>query len=199
MDGWIGQEGHRSSEGRLRAWLAVAAVVAAVAGASSAPARGSAIRASSVRAQQVSARAAAVMNNDAYWRRALLQGWTTQVRVPGGMRLALQSNGLLPDTAFVTYLRWRQAINPQTFNARHPNVAQLLLQDQVARQTILTPRSPVVTTPVVVTPSVVNPPSVGPVVITNPPAVPEPSTVVVVGVTFAAAGWARSRRRRMQG
>jgi hypothetical protein len=204
MNGWIGQDG-RSIKSRGRILLGIATLgFLVVAGMGAGSARGSSIHATALRvarAQQLAtARSYAVVHNDAYWSRALRLGLTTQVKVPGGTRLSLQSNGLLPDTAFVTYLRWRQAINPQTFNARHPNVAQLLLQDQVARQTILNPQAPIVpTVPIVTTPSVVRPPSVGPEVITNPPAVPEPSSVVVVGVAFAAAAWARSRRRRMLG
>jgi hypothetical protein len=96
--------------------------------------------------------------------------------------LRLQSNGLLPDTSFVSYLRWRRSLNPRRFDANHPNIAQLIIRDEANRPPI--------------TPTVVRPPTINPrPQPLEPPKVPEPSGIAVAGV-LVAAGILASRRER---
>jgi hypothetical protein len=159
----------------LAAALAALAVMAVPAGA--AP----------MKARLHAARAAAVDYWESYYRRALTNQ-SRQVVVPSFLRsLSLQPNGMLPDSAFVDYLRWRRGLAPQRFDANHPRISRLLIQDQLARQTVKPP--PVV--PVVVPPRTTNP-RPQPL---EPPRVPEPSSLVIAASLLGAAAWWRRREK----
>jgi hypothetical protein len=119
---------------------------------------------------------------DAYFRRAL-QGHSLRVQVPQTLRgvRALAAAASQSDSAFVQYLRWRRGLNPARFDRNHPNVGPLL------------PEIPPVVPPIV--PGNVPRPRPNPQVPVLPPAVPEPSTALVVAGLFAGAALWRRRGR----
>lgn len=128
-----------------------------------------------------------------YFRNALQQR-SLKVNVPVSLRsLRTLGDGTLPETAFVEYLRWRRSLNPLQFDRWHPSVARMILRDQEIRRL----RETVVRVPQVVTPTP-GTPGVLPSVIVKPvpPTVPEPSSVAIVGLLFAAAAWGRRWRQR---
>jgi hypothetical protein len=130
-------------------------------------------------------RSAAVDHWESYYRRALASH-SKDVVVPGFLRsLSLQPNGMLPESAFVDYLRWRRGLAPQRFDANHPRISRMLIQDQLVRQTI---KPPVV--PPVVVPRTTNP-RPQPL---EPPRVPEPSSFVIAATLLGAAAWWRRRK-----
>lgn len=91
------------------------------------------------------------------------------VRIPSQLRKLQTDNGLLHESAFVSYLRWRRGLNPARFDRYHPYVAQAFLTDKQVRTSILTP--PKVVYPTSDTPKVTPIPQS-----TEPPKVPEPAT-----------------------
>jgi hypothetical protein len=126
-------------------------------------------------------RSAAVDRWEAYFRQAL-RAQSLRVTVPQALRnLRADSNGLLPQTAFVRYLQWRRSLNPRRFDLYHPRMGPLIGRDQIIRNTI---------TPQVITPPKTNP-QPQPL---EPPKVPEPSSLAIAGCLVAAA-WAGRRRR----
>lgn len=133
-----------------------------------------------------SVRIAAVEHWEGYYRQALATR-STNVEVPIFLRsLRLQSNGMLPESSFVTYLRWRRTLHPRRFDANHPNVARMLIQDELVRQTVR-PIVPPVVPPVV--PRTTNP-RPQPL---EPPRVPEPSSLALAAVLLGAGAWWRRR------
>jgi hypothetical protein len=131
----------------------------------------------------------ALQANSVYFRNAL-QTRSLQVSIPRNLRgLRPMSDGTLPDSTFVDYLRWRWSLNPVRFAQYHPSVSRMILQDLQIRQLAQQ------------VPQIVNPPGVKPSVITNPqtvtpPAVPEPSSLAILTLLFGASLWARRARRR---
>jgi hypothetical protein len=135
--------------------------------------------------------------------------------------------GLVPNTPYWNYLRYRHDSSPVTFDHYHPQLAALLDQDEALRQqegtmmncptapqqiippTVVPPPSGVTTPPVTVTGGNFTPgtPLQVPGGQTTPPqmAVPEPSSIIVLTsgllLVFVAARllrvWARSASQRL--
>lgn len=171
--------------GRVRCWCVGLGVLAAL-GATAPAALAAPIR--TARLQAI--RDARVAPWEVYFRRALATH-NKRVVVPAAVRpLRLQANGLLPNNSFVAYLRWRRGINPHRFDANHPKISRMLIQDQLIRQTLV----PVIPPVVPVVPHTVNP-RPQPL---EPPRVPEPSSLLVAVGTLAA-GILIARRIRSAG
>lgn len=125
---------------------------------------------------------------EGYFRKALA-AHTTHVVVPASLRsLRPQASGLLPSSSFVSYLQWRRGLNARRFDANHPAISRMLIQDQLIRQSLRPVVPPIVP---VVTPRVVNP-RPQPL---DPPRVPEPGSLAIVASLFGAAVLWRRRRR----
>jgi hypothetical protein len=122
-----------------------------------------------------------------YFRQALATH-SLHVRVPLVLRDLKAENGLLPETAFVSYLRWRRSLNTARFDRFHPHVAAMLNLDQQVRQALLQPPPTIPTTPTV-PPYVPNPSPENPI----PPPVPEPSTALIGAVILALIAGVRLR------
>jgi hypothetical protein len=97
---------------------------------------------------------------------AALANHSLHVQVPPIFRLLRPVNGLLPDWAFVDYLRWRWSLNPARFDFFHPTLGPWIQADLLLRQV------PPATTPV---------PTVSPEVVTatRPPATPHPCPLIL--------------------
>lgn len=178
----------------------------------------------SIHGKQAQARAASqAAALSAYYTRAM-ETHSLHVNVPPALRgLRPLSDGTLPKTAFVDYLRWRMDLNPKRFTAYHPRVAAMMLRDNQARQAEALPpiteapaapqpqvplppatvdRPTASATPSIVPPSIpprlVVPPEVPPVaqVTITPPPVPEPSSALIMLTLFGGAAWVRDHRRR---
>ncbi len=128
-----------------------------------------------------------------YWQRYFtraLQQHQLNVKGPNALRvLSASPSGVLPHTAFVEYLQWRRGLNPARFDHFHPQLGQMLLQDQIARSTV---PPPVVVPKGPVEPGGVNPPPpIG-------PQVPEPNSgliaLVLIGAGVSARRWASGQR-----
>jgi hypothetical protein len=91
------------------------------------------LRASPLRTRQPLAAARAEPRAEAYFARALQNQWR-QVEVPLGQRILRSSDGLLPDTAFVRYLRWRRGLRTAQFDRFHPRVAMMISRDEQLRR-----------------------------------------------------------------
>ncbi len=185
MVGWACQESRVVIERVGRCLLWMGAVLVAMSAA------GSHTQAAPIRSLQAAySQARALDRYEPYYLRALQQR-TLKVEVPVVLRsLRPYSNGMLPDSAFVDYLRWRRSLNPTRFDYYHPTTGYMLVRDEVIRAS--TPLTPLVP-PRVVRPSVVRPQ------VTNPPTVPEPSTlviaVVLVGATWCGKCWRRNHEQ----
>jgi hypothetical protein len=106
---------------------------------------------------------------------------------------ATSLHGLLPDTPFFNYFRWRRSLDPARFDYYHPNLGPLLAQDQLTRNHI--PSAP----------GTISPPPIGQTGggtppgggtsggTTPPPIVPEPGSLglLLVGSGILAALAAR--------
>jgi hypothetical protein len=114
---------------------------------------------------------------EAYFRQALAKH-SLRVRIPSQLRaLRADANGLLPETAFVEYLRWRHSLNPERFDRVHPKIGPMIEHDTVLRTAMLRPPSP---TPF---PQVLT--------IDSTTRVPEPSAGFIALVLIASGAWAR--------
>jgi hypothetical protein len=81
-----------------------------------------------------------------YFTRAL-RDQRRDVEVPPALRRLQATDDLLPDTAFVRYLRWRREIRPAQFDRRHPRVAAMMIRDAQARATpVISPTMPSILT-----------------------------------------------------
>src|SRR3954466_9780636 len=87
------------------------------------------LRASPLRTRQPLAAVRAEPRAEAYFARALRNQWQ-HVEVPLGLRILRSSEGLLPDTAFVRYLRWRRGLRTAQFDRFHPRVAMEMIRDE---------------------------------------------------------------------
>jgi hypothetical protein len=133
----------------------------------------------------------------AYFQQAL-RAHSLHVRVPASLRPLHPRAGLLAETPFIDYLRWRWGLNHERFARFHPHVAAMLLVDDRLRHTVVTlplvtsgrPSSTTPNTP----PHTINP---GPQVII-PPAAPEPATGLMAIIMLGAVYWVR-RYRAAQG
>lgn len=146
------------------------------------PAAGSAIRPARhvVKAQAIDA-------TQAYFQHALAVH-SLHVRVPASLRPLQATNGLLPDTPFVDYLRWRWGLNPVRFARFHPHTAQLLSIDDQLRKTVTQFQLP---------PPVIPPPiNPGGETIIPPPNTPEPATGLIAALMVGAVCWVRRYRHR---
>jgi MYXO-CTERM domain-containing protein len=118
--------------------------------------------------------------------------WSLNVKIPSGIHLHL-TNGLLPDTPLVEYLRWRRSLDPARFDHYHPNVGPMLAEDALTRMSLLNPPPNLG--------QVVNPPGTPPPPVPVPPLPPnppdakvsEPSSALLGLVLAGAAGWLRRR------
>ena len=182
---------------RGETWVAAGLALALAA----APARASSL-------QRLVALAEAQVGNPypAYFQ-AALQRHRLDVRIPAEInRVAIQALGrivasgaALPETPFVAYLRWRQALDPARFDRFHPRLATLLEATPPLRIAALPP--PVPPPPILprLTPGVggegVTPP---PPPLTGPgPSVPEPPTAAMILAMIGPAAWmVRASRRR---
>jgi hypothetical protein len=127
---------------------------------------------------------------EAYYTKAL-QGQMMHVEVPASLRGMAATDGLLPDNAFVSYLRWRWSLRPANFARWHPRVSAMIVEDMQRRHTLILSRT---------LPPIAPPPRIdNPQTPTTPPGdgpkVPEPSSIAVALGMVLAAAWARSRRR----
>ncbi|HWE40375.1 MAG TPA: PEP-CTERM sorting domain-containing protein [Isosphaeraceae bacterium] len=68
-------------------------------------------------------------------------GQDIRLRV-GLEHLCAPINGLLPETPYINYLRWRRSLNPPRFDHYHPQIGHLLATDQTLRAAM--PPGPVV-------------------------------------------------------
>jgi hypothetical protein len=129
----------------------------------------------------------------AYFQQAL-RAHSLHVRVPAALRPLHPQAGLLVETPFVDYLRWRWSLNPERFARFHPHVAAMLQIDDRLRHTVATLPSVTSVTPSSTTPTIpphtINP---GPQVII-PPAAPEPATGLMAIVMLGAVYWVRTYR-----
>src|SRR5688500_17279445 len=92
-----------------------------------------ALRAAPLRTRQPLGSARAEARVEAYFARALENQWR-RVEVPLGARiLQTGSDGLLPDTALVRYLRWRRGLRTAQFDRVHPRVALMMIRDEQLR------------------------------------------------------------------
>lgn len=121
------------------------------------------------------------------------------VKVPYRLRTLQAHDGLLPETPFIEYLRWRRSLNPSRFDFYHPYMGRMLETDRIIRSQVFTP--PIASCPPAVDalPPVHVPRPVEPGILTPGPSVPEPSTALLglamIG-TVAAWRWAGQVRER---
>jgi hypothetical protein len=146
------------------------------------------LRASPLRTRQPLVSARAEPGAEAYFARALQNQWQ-HVEVPLGLRLLRSSDGLLPDSSFVRYLRWRRGLRTAQFDRFHPRVAMMMIRDEQIRNTpVLPPSLP----PIL-------PRSDGPAVPARPPTEetksPEPASLLVAIVLGGSV--ALSRRKAL--
>jgi hypothetical protein len=123
---------------------------------------------------------------EAYYTRAL-QSQMMHVEVPVSLRGMTATDGLLPDNAFVHYLRWRWSLRPANFTRWHPRVGAMLVEDMQRRHTLILSRTlpPIAPPPRIDSPQTpVSPPGDG-------PKVPEPSSIAVAIAMVLAGAWAR--------
>jgi len=99
------------------------------------------VQAAPIRSRHPLVRARAEPAGEAYFTRALRRRWP-HVEVPRALRSLQASDGLLPETAFVRYLRWRRELHPAQFDRWHPRVAALMIRDAQVRDTSVLPSSP---------------------------------------------------------
>lgn len=148
------------------------------------------LRASPLRTRRPLLEARAEPTAEAYFTRALQNQWR-HVEVPPVLRLLQAPDGLLPDTAFVRYLRWRRALRPAQFDANHPRVAAMMIRDAQMRDTpVLPPQMPPTEMPPIL------PRSDGPAVPVRPPTetmIPEPASLVMAIVLAGSVALARRR------
>jgi len=123
---------------------------------------------------------------DDYYAQALA-AQRLNVFVPAVLRNIQSEGGLLHESSFVAYMRWRWSLAPSRFAFYHPGIVRAIITDHQIRQTLVT--SPPVATP---DPSI-NPAPGG---VIPPPGVatPEPSSVLIAGVMAAAGIWMKWRR-----
>ncbi|HEX8199460.1 MAG TPA: hypothetical protein VF590_03155 [Isosphaeraceae bacterium] len=140
-----------------------------------------ALRASPLRNRQPLVWDQAADRAEAYFARAL-RDQRQNVEIPVGERLLRSSDGLLPETAFVRYLRWRRGLRTAQFDRWHPLVAAMMIRDEQIRASTLLPT---------IVPRVDRP--------TVPPrrpteqAVPEPSALLVALVLGGSVALGRRR------
>lgn len=56
-----------------------------------------------------------------------------RARAASGTVTAAALNGLLPDTPYINYLRWRRSLNPARFDYYHPTLGPILREDERVR------------------------------------------------------------------
>jgi hypothetical protein len=121
------------------------------------------------------------------------------VAVPYRLRTLQAHDGLLPETPFIEYLRWRRSLNPSRFDVWHPHMGRLLETDRIIRSQVFTP--PITSNPPAVDaqPPIHVPRPDEPQILPPGTSVPEPSTALM-GLTMigALAAWQRARRLREQ-
>lgn len=117
------------------------------------------------------------------------------VKVPYRLRTLQVHDGLLPETPFIAYLRWRRGLNSSRFDVYHPYMGRLLETDRMIRSQVFTP--PIASNPPAVDaqPPIHVPRPDDPQILTPGASVPEPSTALM-GLTMigAFAAWRRARR-----
>ena len=145
--------------------------------AAAGPIRGAAV------ARMARVRAAIVQEGsawDRYFARALRMR-RLDVQGPSAVRvLAAETDGRLPDCAFVDYLQWRRSLNPARFDRFHVQLGQMLQRDEIARAT--TPQ--------------VGGQVIGPV---EPQQVPEPTAWLLFAAIVGVAWRVRESRRTVGG
>ncbi len=119
---------------------------------------------------------------------AALRSRSLDVRVPRGMRVVASAEGLLDDSSFVNYLRWRRSLNPNRFDQFHARMGPMLLRDLQVRNRPIVPALPplVPDDPITIGGRPTGPP-------TTQTVVPEPSTALAAMVIVG--GWGLWRRR----
>lgn len=120
-----------------------------------------------------------------YWKAALKYHWKDVHSPRGVTMLKVQADGTVAESAFVSYLSWRQSLNAKRFNTYHPALMRLLRR---VRPSAIPPMA----TPI-------QPPNFTPTEPSlpqglNPPQIPEPATglmaILMVGSAIAARRWA---------
>jgi hypothetical protein len=133
----------------------------------------------------------------AYFEHAL-RVHSLHVHVPKLLRELRAENGLLPETPFVDYLRWRWSLDPLRFARFHPHTAALLKVDDQVRALLGLPTPPTISPPTPTVPPLISaslpPRPFNPTPqFVNPPPVPEPAMGWVAAVLVAAAAVWRHR------
>ena len=124
-----------------------------------------------------------------FFTQALNNHWL-HVDIPVSMRhLEAEANGLLPDTVFVEYLKWRHDLNPVRFDFYHPKVGPMIERDEILRASL---------SPKVIVEPTAPPPNLGQTLTPPPhcPNIPEPGTATIAVVMLAAAALARRWAQR---
>ena len=105
-------------------------------------------------------------------------------RLPKGLKLALNPDGTPRPSLFLDLLRYRRSLAPARFDAHHPRIAPLLTLASVLPQFTANDLPQAA------------PPAVSPTFLRRPEtlSVPEPSSIVVVGLVFTVVALGRRRR-----
>jgi hypothetical protein len=149
------------------------------------------VQASPIRTRHPLVRARAEPTAETYFARALRNQWR-HVDVPPTLRLLRAPDGLLPDTAFVRYLRWRRELHTARFDRWHPRVAAMMIRDaQLRGAAVLPPSLPP-------SPPPIQPRSEAPTLPSPPPVdqettIPEPASLLMAIVLAGSVALARRR------